>query len=170
MGQAEFREIALLIAKMRRLSSASVHKRLSAVGMSLPTYKVLMHLTQEDEVPQHELAWDAAMDPGALSRLIRSLLDDGLVTTRVDPADKRQRFVRITRKGRELERSLSPMVDAALHAYDSILSDEEQRTLIALLSKAYAGVERIELEARAPEARSEPPAARSRAPTRGVRR
>lgn len=140
MGAAAFREISLLMAQMRRVSGAAVNKRLALVGSSMPAYKVLFRLVRDQEASQHELAWDAAMDPGAISRLIRDMTEDGLVTTRVDPTDKRQRFVRLTPKGRELEQALSPMVDAALEPFLSVLTESEQNELLALLQRACEGV------------------------------
>ena len=140
MGAQAFREISLLMAQMRRVSGAAVNKRLALVGSSISAYKVLFRLVHDEEVPQHELAFDAAMDPAAISRLIRDMAEDGLVTTRVDPSDKRQRFVRLTSKGRELESVLSPMVDAAMEPFQSILSEKEQAQLLALMKKACEGV------------------------------
>ena len=153
MAQEAFREISLLISQMRRLSSVFVNKRLSAVGMSLPAYKVLFRLVHDREVLQHDLAWDAAMDPAAVSRLIHGMVADGYVETRVDPSDKRQRYVSVTAKGRELERSLSPIVDAAFAPFSQLLSPTEQKTLVTILRKAADGVSRVAQEALAAEAR-----------------
>jgi DNA-binding MarR family transcriptional regulator len=153
MATDAFREIAMLIAHMRRLSTVTVSKRLAAVGMSLPAYKVLARLLHDREVLQHELAYDAALDPAAVSRLIRGMLDGGYVATRVDPADKRQRFVRLTAAGRDLERSLSPIVDAAFEPFSRALSPAEQKTLVIILRKAADGVARIAQEVQAAEAR-----------------
>jgi DNA-binding MarR family transcriptional regulator len=167
MGQAAFRELSLLIAQMRRLTSVSVSKRLAVVGTSLPAYKVLFRLVHDSEVPQHELAADAAMDPAAISRLIQGMVKDGYVTTRVDPTDKRQRFVKLTRKGRELERSLSPIVDAAFEPFSTVLSEREQQQLVAIMRKACEGVSRVanEFQGSEPARQSKAAAPRAAAPT-----
>src|SRR3954465_2330219 len=93
------REITLLMTRMRRLCSMAVNKRLALVGSSMHIYMVLFRLVHEEEVPQHELAFDAAIDRAAASRLVRDMSTDGLVTMRVDPTDKRQKFVKMTAKG-----------------------------------------------------------------------
>ncbi len=131
------REIALLMTRMRRLCSIAVNKRLSVVGSSMHVYMVLFRLVHEAEVPQHELAFDAAIDPAAVSRLIRNMAADGLVTTRVDPADKRQRFVKLTPKGRILERTLQRIVDDALEPFMVGLSADEEQQFLRLLRKAH---------------------------------
>ena len=43
----------------------------------------------------------------SLNRVLRELIDDGMVDSRVGEADKRQRNLHLTDKGRELERQLS---------------------------------------------------------------
>jgi DNA-binding MarR family transcriptional regulator len=134
------REISLLMTKMRRLCTMAVNKRLSLVGSSMHVYSVLFRLAHDAEVPQHELAIDAAIDPAAASRLIREMAADGLVTTRVDPSDKRQRFVRVTAKGRTMEHTLKQIVDDALEPYMVGLSVEEEQQFVALLRKAHDAV------------------------------
>jgi hypothetical protein len=81
------------------------------------------------------------------------MVDDGYVQTRVHPTDKRQRYVSLTAKGRELERSLSPIVDAAFAPFSQVLSLAEQKTLVTILRKAADGVSRVAQEAQAAEAR-----------------
>lgn len=133
------REIARLMAQMRRLCSNAANKQLAVVNSSLNEYMVLMRLSAEnsEEAPQSELAYDAAIDPAAASRLVRDMTQAGLVTTRVDDLDKRQRFVRLTPKGRTLMRTLSPVVDSALEPYMKGLTEAEELEFLRLLRKAH---------------------------------
>ena len=112
MRSAAHREITRLLAQVRRLCSIPLNKQLSVVGSSLHEYMVLLRLSEDQEAPQSELAYDAAIDPAAISRLVRDMVKEGLVTTHVDPKDKRQRFVRLTSKGQIKARTLSPIVDS----------------------------------------------------------
>ncbi|MET0343588.1 MAG: MarR family winged helix-turn-helix transcriptional regulator [Polyangiales bacterium] len=123
---------------MRRLCALAINKRLAVVGSSMAEYGVLFRLAGDSEVAQHELAYDAALDPAAVSRLVREMSRNELVTTRVDPTDKRQRFVRLTAKGRELERTLAPIVDAALAPLLAGLTVSEEQQFLRLLAKAHA--------------------------------
>ncbi len=134
------RQIQLLMTKIRRYCALAINKRLGLVGSSLPVYLVLFRLVHDEEVPQAELAIDAAIDPAAASRLIREMSGDGLVTTRVDPNDRRQRFVRVTAKGRALEQTLCQIVDAALEPYMGGLTEDEEAEFIRLLTKAHDAV------------------------------
>jgi MarR family transcriptional regulator, organic hydroperoxide resistance regulator len=154
------RQIARLIAHTRRFCSMAVNKRLALLGSSLHEYSVLFRLAEDDEAPQHELAFDAGIDPAALSRLVRDMSASGLVTTRVDPADKRQRFVRITAKGRALEQTLTPVVDTAIEPYMVGLSSAEEQQLRDLLQKAHnAIVHLLASEGPEPRVQSAPKAA-----------
>lgn len=152
------------MTQMRRLCSLTVNKRLNVVGCNLHEYAVLFRLVHDAEVPQHELAYDAAIDPAAVSRLVREMAANGLVTTRVDPKDKRQRHVKLTSKGRALERTLSPVVDDALKPLLSGLSAAEERQFLDLLKRAYESAERVCADMETQEvSRSEP---KTRKPTR----
>lgn len=165
------REIARLLAQMRRLCSTAANKQLAVVNSSLNEYMVLMRLANEqsEEAPQFELAYDAAIDPAAVSRLVRDMTQAGLVTTRVDQTDKRQRFVRLTAKGRTLMRTLSPIVDSALDPYMSGLSEDEELEFLRLLRKAHDRVIAVASDREKqslPVAAPEQPRARSRAAKR----
>jgi DNA-binding MarR family transcriptional regulator len=168
------REVSRLMTQMRRLCSLSISKRLSVVGCSLHEYAVLFRLSIDAEVPQHELAYDAAIDPAAASRLVRNMQRDGLVTADVHPTDKRQRFVKLTSKGRALERTLSPVVDAALQPLMGGLTAAEEESFVRLLRKAYEhavgadaeieAAERASVRPRDPDASE--PIARAKKPPR----
>lgn len=159
------------MTKMRRIASMAVNKQLSLVGSSMHEYRVLVRLAHDTRVPQHELAFDAAMDRAAASRLIRDMTRAGLVTVEVDPADKRQRMVRLTTKGFALERTLSPMVDEALAPYMGGLTPAEDRQLLELLRKAcnacvLAARAQEGLESLAPPVKREKPVSRVARPSR----
>jgi len=52
----------------------------------------------------------------SLNRVLRSLIEDGLVEQRVGRADKRERHLHLTAKGAELERALSDAQRARMRA------------------------------------------------------
>ncbi|RUS64937.1 MarR family transcriptional regulator [Pseudorhodobacter sp. E13] len=52
----------------------------------------------------------------SLNRVLRSLIEDGLVESRVGRADKRERHLHLTEKGADLERSLSDAQRARMRA------------------------------------------------------
>jgi DNA-binding MarR family transcriptional regulator len=166
MRQAVHREIARLLAQLRRLCSVAVNKQLAVVGSTMHEFVVLVRLTEEDEVQQSELSYEAAIDPAAVSRLIRDMTRAGLVSARVDPPDKRQRFVKISAKGRTLVRTLSPIVDSTLAPYMAGFDGEEEQNFLQLLRKAYETVVRVAEG----EAKDESAALRPRPSSRSAQR
>ena len=130
------REIGLQIMYLRRIAQVEINKRLAPLDASAPYYFMLFRLANDDDVPQAELASDANLDPAGVSRLLGRMADEGLVETYPDPDDRRQRRVRITKDGRELERSLAPVVDAVVEEVGGGLTEQEQRSLLRLLRKA----------------------------------
>ncbi len=136
MSTENYREISLLMGRMRRLGSLAANQRLSVVGSSLYEYKVLLRLVHDTEVAQHELAFDAAMDKAAVSRLIRTLEAQGIVSVRVHPSDRRQRLVKLTKKGRAKEAMLAPILDEALAPFMGGLTEREEAEFLRLLRKA----------------------------------
>ena len=52
----------------------------------------------------------------SLNRVLRTLIDDGLVEARVGKSDKRERNLHLTAKGQELERQLSDAQRARMRA------------------------------------------------------
>jgi len=137
MRSPTHREISLLISHMRRIATAACNRRLALVNSSMPAYLVLFHLSHDEEASQHELATDLGMDRAGVSRLVQDMSRRGYVQVRTDPADKRQRFVRITAKGRKLEVTLSPIVDQVLAPFSSGLTETEEGELLRLLRKAH---------------------------------
>jgi len=79
------------------------------------------------------------LDSGYLSRLLRSLEADGLVTVQADPADRRVRVARLTTVGKRERRALDRRSDGIAEAILSPLSDRQQQRLVA----AMADVERL---------------------------
>jgi DNA-binding MarR family transcriptional regulator len=132
------RQIALHIMNIRREATVEINKHLAPVNASAPMYALLFRLVNEAEVPQLELASDAALDRAGVCRLVARMAEEGLVATRTDPDDRRQRLVRITRRGRALERALAPIIDHAVSSITGGLDEKEQRQLLSLLQKACA--------------------------------
>jgi DNA-binding MarR family transcriptional regulator/GNAT superfamily N-acetyltransferase len=82
-----------------------------------------------------ELRHRLGLDSGYLSRLLRELERDGLVTSAPDPADARRRLVRLTRSGREAWTDLDLRSDElAAGLIDPLSAGQRQRLDDALRS------------------------------------
>ena len=70
------------------------------------------------------------LDSGYLTRLVRSLVEAGLVTTAPSPDDRRTRVARLTKKGLAERALLDERSDAVAEAVLRPLADDEQRRLV----------------------------------------
>jgi DNA-binding MarR family transcriptional regulator len=93
------------------------------------------------------------LDSGYLSRLLRSLEADGLVTVQADPADRRVRVARLTAAGRSERQVLDRRSDGIAEMILAPLTERQRERLVV----AMADVERllrvgmVEIEAVAPD-------------------
>ena len=87
---------------------------------SLSEARVLYELAHRDNAAAKEIGIELGLDPGYLSRIIQKFDDDGLITRRPLPSDRRQYLLGLTAKGRQafarLERSSHDEVAAMLAA------------------------------------------------------
>lgn len=74
------------------------------------------------------------LDSGYLSRLLRQLEQDGLVTVGRDPSDGRQRFARLSPKGRREWRRLDDRSDRLARELVEPLSDRQRAELASALA------------------------------------
>lgn len=84
---------------------------------------------------QRDIAEMSGTRPASVSSLLQGLEQDGWIERRVDPSDSRRKTLHVTDKGRDVvhrfEAGLWASVDTGLAG----LTDEENATLVSLLSK-----------------------------------
>ena len=87
---------------------------------SLSEARVLYELAHREDVAAKEIGIELGLDPGYLSRIVQKFDEDGLITRKPLPADRRQYRLALTAKGRQtfarLERSSQDDVGAMLAA------------------------------------------------------
>src|SRR5258708_4264107 len=100
----------------RRLGVLDQH--LVKSPFSLSEARVLYELAHRDDLAAKEIGIELGLDPGYLSRIIQKFDEDGLITRKSLPADRRQYRLGLTAKGRhvfaKLERSPHDEVAAVL--------------------------------------------------------
>jgi DNA-binding MarR family transcriptional regulator/GNAT superfamily N-acetyltransferase len=106
---------------------------------SLSEARVLYELAHREDPAAKEIGIELGLDPGYLSRIIQKFDEDGLITRKPLPSDRRQYRLGLTGKGRQtfakLERSSHDEVGAMLAA----LPGGDSRRLVA----AMATIERL---------------------------
>ncbi len=157
-------EIAKRFAFLRRIVISEMGRVLTPVGATVPLYHVLFRLHSgevlgEGPLSQQELTLDAGLDAAGVSRLVARMAREKLVTIKVDARDRRRRLVRLTPKGRALQESLWPLVDAAVRNMVTGLSEDEERALLALLDRAVTATMRLQTDRKRRSRRRNGPAA-----------
>jgi MarR family transcriptional regulator, organic hydroperoxide resistance regulator len=69
------------------------------VGCALPRWRILQALYEQTHATQKELVKQLAMDPGAMTRQMKALEREGLITRRSNPEDNRLTTVVLTPAG-----------------------------------------------------------------------
>ncbi|QXH58023.1 MarR family transcriptional regulator [Pseudomonas maumuensis] len=78
------------LAQMSRGWRAELDRRLAGLNLSQARWLVLLHLARFDEAPtQRELAQSVGVEGPTLTRLIDTLVEQGLVLRKADPKDRR---------------------------------------------------------------------------------
>jgi DNA-binding MarR family transcriptional regulator len=130
-----------IIARLGRASAyidAGINARLAEFGLTREAWDVLASLRRSG--PPHRLSptelYVALMrSSGAMTHRLAGLERAGLVRRVADPNDGRSVLVELTRKGLELVDRVAPEHLATERALLAGLSDQERRTLAALLRK-----------------------------------
>lgn len=76
-------------------------QRLLKSPFSLSEARVLYELAQRENLAAKEIGIELGLDPGYLSRIIQNLDDNGLITRKPLPSDRRQHQLGLTAKGRQ---------------------------------------------------------------------
>jgi DNA-binding MarR family transcriptional regulator len=76
-------------------------------------------------------------DRSAMGRLVDQMDGKGLLTRKTSSDDTRAQELYITAKGKSLAARVRKLISDQNHEFFSAISDEDQKTLIAILRKAY---------------------------------
>ena len=84
----------------RKLGVLDQH--LAKSPFSLSEARVLYELAHRDNLAAKEIGIELGLDPGYLSRIVQKFDDDGLITRKPLPTDRRQYRLGLTAKGRQV--------------------------------------------------------------------
>lgn len=113
---------------------------LDALNLTYPQYIVMMALWEHKDVEVGQLQALTSIDSGALSLILKKLVQKDLIKVAVNPEDKRRKRVQLSTAGQELEQSAAS-IPAAMRCEFSLNSDQELAQLLALLDVINANFE-----------------------------
>lgn len=100
-------------------------------------WAVLIRLWERNGRPQSDLSDSTFRDRPTMSRILDVMEERGLLQRRVDKDDARVRLVFLTRKGRELERKLVPIVKDIVERMTAGIEDKALVTTRAALRRMF---------------------------------
>lgn len=109
----------------------------SNFGLNIRQWRVLGVVAALQPVRFGDLVRALQLDKGQLSRLVKTLADDGLVSVEPDPRDQRVTIVALTAKGRATNEEV---LRATLQRNEQVLAAltrDEVETLLRLLDKLH---------------------------------
>ena len=118
-----------LINALASQTSKIFDAELKKHGLTIALWPTLMCLWEEEGVTQRQIADKAKVENSTTTRTLDKLEKLGLVERRPDPASRRSFHIYLTKKGKELEKVLSPI---PLHLNNKVLSpltDSERKEL-----------------------------------------
>ena len=90
-----------------RLITQAYHPLLSKHGLTYPQYLVLMVLWEKDEQPVNDIAKRLVLETNTVTPLLKRMEAQGILTRSKGKEDARQMIVKLTKKGRDLQKMLT---------------------------------------------------------------
>jgi DNA-binding MarR family transcriptional regulator len=127
-----------LLRQLGRTARAMYAAFEAEVGYALPRWRILQALHVESRLTQKDLAARLEMDPGALTRQLKILESEGMVTRRRMADDNRLSDVELTPAGAELIAGMQPRRRNFLRRMLKDFPAEELDTAMAVLERMEA--------------------------------
>ncbi|MEW2386253.1 MarR family transcriptional regulator [Micromonospora sp. NPDC047707] len=128
-------DLLRLLTRAERLLSHRVGALLAAESLSIEAWRVLCLLSDGLGHPMTEVAAEASLPPGTLTKLVDQLVDRNLVFRRVDPLDRRRIRAYLTARGRREHERVDGLVRANLAELATSANADLARHLDALIGR-----------------------------------
>ena len=128
-------DIGFFIAVTSRLMDRALNGRLKKYGVSFGQWPILMMLWAEDGLTQRDLSRRLSNEEATTTRTLDRMEADGLIRRKANIADRRQRNIYLTSKGRSLRDKLVPEALANSDLTTGQLTPKEIVALRAALKK-----------------------------------
>lgn len=131
------------LRKASRLVSLLYDEALEPIGMKTTQRAVLAQIRRSEPVSVGDLAAALVMDPGGLAHTLKPLVREGWVEIGIDPADRRNRSIRLTQAGHGKIREGDAAWAAAQKSFEAGFGEARAKALreamAVLASDAFSG-------------------------------
>lgn len=103
------------------------------LGVGFSSFKILMMLQHSPMLQQRQIAELLGQTEASVSRQIRGLVDEGLLSSQVSPHNRRERLTSLTTKGeRVVEQALAILNETHAEMFEA-LTDKQREELLRTL-------------------------------------
>ena len=99
-----------------RLLTQAYHPLLAEHGLTYPQYLVLLVLWEKDAQPVNDIAKRLLLETNTVTPLLKRMEAEGIVTRSKGKEDARQMIVKLTKKGRDLQKKLTDVPETVGNA------------------------------------------------------
>ncbi|TGK84601.1 MarR family transcriptional regulator [Leptospira noumeaensis] len=126
---------------MRRFLSDEFTK--NKIGMRFEEWMLLLPLSESVNINQKELSERLVKDKTTISRLVDGWVKKSWVKREVSRSDKRQFYLRFTKKGKEVWEKGLPIISSADLVFRNHLTETDEKELYLLLFKIQSSVQLV---------------------------
>jgi DNA-binding MarR family transcriptional regulator len=130
-----------VINYLARLFAKSLYRRIGQHGVNRGQFPVLLTLWEGDGVTQAALVEQLAVEQPTMAGTLKRMERDGLIKRAVDPNDRRQSHIHLTRRGKALEDALVASARETNAVALAGLNATESAQLIKLVKRMIANLE-----------------------------
>lgn len=134
-GAISTRHLGLLLARCRKRIWSAAHQELVKRGDTMWSWQVLAHLELCGALTQNGIATSTGQHPGATSRLLVDLEEQGLVRRRRDRKDQRRILVDLTKRGQAHLDRYKPLMESVTDRLFAGFTADDLTELQRLLRK-----------------------------------
>ena len=127
-----------LLAKVSRLVGGRMRMKLEGIGLRHAQGMILYHLWHRDGIAQNTLAQAMHITPPTATNTLQRMERNGWIERRRDATDQRIVLVYLTEKAKAFRAEARASFRELDREMNSMLTGDEQKTLMALLSKVQA--------------------------------
>ena len=131
------RSLPIALLRARETVMGPIREMLAESGINEQKWRVLRVLDEEGPMEQTALAARACLLLSSLTRILKTMEGEGLLTRASDPGDRRKSIVSVTDKGRGLIRTHLPQAEAIFAALTARYGAERMEELLDLLEELH---------------------------------
>jgi DNA-binding MarR family transcriptional regulator len=135
-----------ILAITNRLNRQATHILDEQQGLRLPEWRCMTMIGRHGELRLNDISDIIGMDPGQVTRTIRSLADKKLVTTKRDTLDKRTVIAKLTRKGQQKFAQVLPLMEQRQRRLLASLTPSDRKAFYRIMDRLDESIDQWEFE------------------------